>query len=206
MICFIYDYSNDGILWTGRKIFVANKIKEGLLDVEMTFLHQDHPAYEFLRNIDVVHDHIGWNSKSTTFVHMPEQNINPLYLEKKRLAQLRSKIIPLLYKIAHWASRKIIVSPVPEAEGDIEKCLANCNPELEQYDFSITEYAQINEMPVAEAYKELKLRTENYRTQRLRIYSQFENFSTRINRATTVPEIQALYEEIIKKFIKDAFI
>lgn len=206
MICFIYDYSNDGIIWTGRKIAVANKIKEGLMDTEMSFLNDGHPMHDTMANIDVRQGHFTWNMKAMTAVAMQQQNVNPLYLEKKRLAQLRSKIFPALYNIAHWASRKTIVSPVAGIENDIQKCLDNCDPAAGVYDFNINEYALTNGISAEEAYKELNLRMENFRTQRIRIYSQFEYFSKKINSTTTGPEMQALYEEIVKKFVKDMYI
>jgi hypothetical protein len=206
MICFIYDYSNDGIIWTGRKITVANKIKEGLLDTEMSFLNEGHPMHDSVAALDVRQGHFTWNMKAMTVVAMQQQNVNPLYLEKKRLAQLRSRIFPSLYNIAHWASRKTIVSPVAGIEGDIQKCLDNCDPEGGIYDFNINEYALTNDISAEEAYKELNLRVENFRTQRIRIYSQFEYFSKKINQATTGPEMQILYEEIVKKFVKDMYI
>lgn len=206
MICFIYDYSNDGIIWTGRKISVANKIKEGLLDTEMSFLNEGHPAHDSLANIDVRQGHFSWNTKSTSVVSMQPMNINPVYLEKKRLAQLRSRIFPALYNIAHWASRRTIVSPVAGIESDLQKCLDLCDPANGVYDFNINEYALTNGISAEEAYKELNLRVENFRTQRIRIYSQFEYFSKKINRTTTGPEMQAIYEEIVKKFVKDMYI
>lgn len=206
MICFIYDYSNDGIIWTGRKISVANKIKEGLLDTEMSFLSEGHPAHDAMCKIDVRLAHYSWNQKSTSIVPMTMQNTNPVYLEKKRLAQLRSRVFPALYNISHWAARKTIVSPVPGIEFDLQRCLDQCDPALGLYDFNINEYALTNGITAEEAFKELTLRTENFRTQRIRIYSQFEYFSNRINRTTTGDGMRTLYEEIIKKFVKDMFI
>jgi hypothetical protein len=206
MICFVYDYSNDGIVWVGKKIAVANKIKEGLLDTEISFLSDGHPTHDELAAINLQSGHYNWNIKATSVSLMPQGNINPVYLEKKRLAQLRSRIFPALYNIAHWASRKTIVSPVAGIEADLQKFLDDCDPDSGVYDFNIEEYALTNNMPVEEAYKELKLRVDNYRTQRMRIYSQFEYFSKKINITTTGPGMQAVHEEMIKKFIKDTFI
>ena len=121
MICFIYDYSNDGIVWIGRKITVANKIKEGLLDVEMSFLNEGHPSHDSLAALNLQAGHYNWSPKATAVSAMPAGNINAVYLEKKRLAQLRSRIFPALYNIAHWASRKTIVSPVAGIEADIQR-------------------------------------------------------------------------------------
>lgn len=206
MICFIYDYTNDGIIWTGRKIAVANKIKEGLLDTEMSFLNEGHPAHDALASLDVQQGHFTWHSKSTSVSIMPNSVVNPVYLEKKRLAQLRSRIFPALYNISHWAARRTIVSPVAGIEADLKVCIDNSNPDTDQYDFNIVEYALTNNITPAEAYKELKLRIDNFATQRIRVYSQFEYFSKKINQTTTGPEMKVLYEEIVKKFIKDMFI
>lgn len=206
MICFVYDSTNEGIVWLGRKLTVANKIKEGLLDTEMSFLAEGHPSYNALSSIDIRTAHFQWSVKSVTPMAMPDAAINSFYLEKKRLANMRSRIFPALYNISHWANRKNFTSPVAGIENDLQIALDECDPESGEYSFSINEYALTTGIPVAEAYKELKFKVDGMRTQRIRVYSQFEYFSHKINTTTTADGMNAIYNEMMKKFVKDTLL
>lgn len=206
MICFVYDSTNEGIVWIGRKLAVANKIKEGLLDTEMSFLSEGHPSYNALSSIDIRSSHYQWSVKTVAPVAMPDSAVNSFYLEKKRLAGLRSRIFPALYNISHWANRKTFVSPVAGIEADLQVALDECDLDAGVYSFSVNEYALTTGIPVAEAYKELKFRVDGMRTQRIRIYSQFEYFSKKINTTTTGAEMNEIYNEMMKKFVKDTLL
>ena len=206
MICFVYDSTNEGIVWIGRKLAVANKIKEGLLDTEMSFLAEGHPSYLNLSSVNIRDNHWQWSVKQVAPVPMPDTAVNSFYIEKKRLALLRSRIFPALYNISHWANRKTFVSPIAGIENDLQIALDECDPSTGHYSFSINEYALTTGIPVAEAYKELKFKVEGMRTQRLRIYGQFEYFSKKINSATTGAAMDAIYNEMMKKFVKDTLL
>ena len=206
MICFVYDSTNEGIIWLGRKLAVANKIKEGLLDTEMSFLAEGHPSYNLLSLTNIRDAHYQWSVKQVAPMPMPNNAINSFYLEKKRLASLRSRIFPALYNISHWANRKNFVSPVAGIENDLQIALDECDPSANQYSFSINEYALTTGIPVAEAYKELKFKVEGMRTQRIRVYSQFEYFSRKINTTTTAEGMNAIHAEMMKKFVKDTLL
>lgn len=205
MKCFIFDLSNDGIIWIGANLSVANKVRQGILDCEISVIYPSQTdMYQSLTSVENAHLH--WNHKHGKISALPATAINPLYLNKKELAKLRSPAFSQLMLTSSGVLKRIFTTPVPTIENDLAFALANCNPEIDQYDFSITEYAMICGLTNSDAYKELKLYVENMQTQKIRVFSYIEYFTKKLNSAFTQPEIADIRTEIHKKFIQDSYI
>ena len=49
----IDDYSNEGILFVGDNIVVANMVKSGLVDTSIRVLYPFHDAYKIVNRVDL---------------------------------------------------------------------------------------------------------------------------------------------------------
>ena len=205
MKCFIFDLSNDGIIWTGTNLSVASRLRQGILDCEIGVVY---PSQAKLYGALAVggSTNVQWNHKHAELLPLPVNAINPLYLEKKELANLRSPAFGQLMLVSTIALKRIFTTPVPTIENDLTFALMKCKPELDQYDFSVTEYAMICGMSAADAYKELSLYVENMQTQKIRVFSYIEYFTKKLNAASAPAELTAIRAEIYKKFVQDSYI
>ena len=207
MKCFIYDLSNDGIIWVGSSLPIANRLRQGILDCELSVVYPvQKNLYETLCNNDVMSNDMMWNHKSGSIVELPKNSINSLYTQKQELAALRSPAFVKLILLSTIVLKKIHDSPVPTVENDLAIALTKCDPYNNVFDYSVTEYGLICGMSPMEAYKEIKLYVENMQTQKIRVHSYVEYFSKKINSITTQEELIAIVGEIDKKFIKDSYI
>ena len=203
---FIVDSSNDGIIWVGTGIAVANKLKEGLIDCDMASMNTNNPGYtqlsmDYLRANDYY-----WNGRTQRIHELTADGSNSVFIEKKRLAVLRSPSMDSLIGYAMWGYRKTQSFPHQGMDGELDSILLECDPEQNIFSFGIKEYALTCGMSNVEAYKQLRLRVDNYKSQRMRIYSYVDYFSSQINRAMTQTDIVAVNADMLKKFIKDSFI
>jgi hypothetical protein len=203
---FIYDSSNDGIVWTGLNLAVGNRIKDGLLDCDLTQLSPQHESYPILTFENVQQNNLFWNGKKSKIETMPASDVNPIYLKRKQLATLRTNPMSALDRYVVWAYRKTVIFPVAGIDNDLEFELSQCQPDSDFYSYSIIEYSKICNLSPLEAYKQLRLRVNNFRSQRIRTYSYYDYFAHKINSSTTSAEIADIFTEMYKKFIKDSFI
>lgn len=207
MKCFVYDLSNDGIVWVGSSLPIANRLRQGILDCELGVVYPvQKNLYETLSNNDIMSNNMMWNHKSGSIVELPENSINSLYTQKRELAALRTPAFVKLILLSTIVLKKIHDSPVPTVENDLAIALTKCDPYNNVFDYSVTEYGLICSMSPIEAYKEIKLYVENMQTQKIRVHSYIEYFSKKINNITTHEELIAIVGEIDKKFIKDSYI
>lgn len=207
MKCFVYDLSNDGIIWVGTSLPIANRLRQGILDCEIGVVYPiQKNLYETLSNYHVMGGHMMWNHKNRSIVELPENSINSLYTQKQELAELRAPAFVKLILLANIVLKKIYDSPVPAVENDLAVALSKSDPANNVFDYSVTEYGLICGMSPAEAYKEIKLYVENMQTQKIRVHSYIEYFSKKINSITGQEELIAIVSEIDKKFIKDSYI
>jgi hypothetical protein len=207
MKCFIYDLSNDGIIWVGTSLPIANRLRQGILDCDIGVVYPvQKNLYEALSDQDFINNHTMWSHKSRSITELPKNSINSLYTHKRELAAIRSPAFVKLILIATIVLKKIHDSPVPTVENDLAMALTKCDPDNNVFDYSVTEYGLICSMSPAEAYKEIKLYVENMQTQKIRVHSYIEYFSKKINNITTRDELIAIVSEIDKKFIKDSYI
>ena len=203
---FIFDSSNDGIIWMSTNIVVANKLKEGLIDCDMGSMGVNNPSYTQLSMDYLAANNYYWDGKGARIKELPADGENSVYLEKKRLARLRSASMYTVNGYATWAFRKTQSFPHQGMDSELDSILLECDPEQNVFSFGIVEYALTCGMSNAEAYKQLRLRVDNYKSQRMRVYSYFDHFTSQINRAMTHADIDAINAEMHKKFIKDSFI
>ena len=206
MKCFVYDNSNQGIIWIGGSISVGNKLKQGILDSEFTLITHGHPAYDSINKDDLANTNWHWDHKNHKITIIDDHNINPLYLENKRIILMRGPVMGYLYGLIHWALRKTKVFPVDGIDNDINFSLQQCDAKNNIYSYSVIEYATICKMPHKEAYKQLKLQVENIQSQKLRIYSYADYFSDKVNQCRTQQELDLVKEEMFTKFVKDSYI
>jgi hypothetical protein len=84
--------------------------------------------------------------------------------------------------------------------------LDKCDPLANQYTMMLEEYARVMEVPVEQAYKELKLRIESDNIARFRITAMAEKWKNIINTITTSDESASVRKEMVREFWLNAAI
>lgn len=199
----IKDATNDGIVWCGDHIVLANRLRQGLLDCDIITLPDWHLEANNLTVQNITNSNLAWSSKLQTTFTLKEQNVNSIFSERKALALLRAPAIYKLLGISLHAIASTNNFLSGNIDADFSYAISKSVPEQEQFHYSIIEYAQINGMTPNEAYKQLSLRIENFQNIRCRIYSYCDYFTDKINQATDNVTIDAIIAELLKKFISD---
>jgi hypothetical protein len=88
----------------------------------------------------------------------------------------------------------------------IEQELDKCVPKINQYTWAIEEWARIIQVPVKEAYKELKLQVESDKLKRFRIEAMAEKWKRTINAMTNIQTQENIKAEMVKEFWLNAWI
>lgn len=200
---FITDTSNDGVIWVGKSLPVANAIRRGLLDCDLYFLGEHSDQYMQLIPKLVQEQYLKYDNKDFRVINMTVNAVNDLYLEKRRLANLRSLPMLGLFNWSYGSTRKTSISHIPSIDNDITFSLLESDPENGKYEQSIQEYSDILGISVEEGYKELKLLSENFRTRKIRTFAYTEYFVNKINNAYNEDQIKEINEEINRKFNLD---
>lgn len=89
----------------------------------------------------------------------------------------------------------------PEFGSYMEVELLKCSPELGQYTPAVEEYARILEMPIDQAFKELKLKIESDTNIKIRIQALAEKWKRRINQGTTAEELNGIRRDMANEFL-----
>jgi hypothetical protein len=202
----VWDLSNNGVIASSLTLAGANALRAGLIDTEVSHAFPGLvPSYNQLE-IGVQPNHLRWNVSTGDVRPLLQHEINDVYLEKKRLAEVRLPAINKVVLFAIVAPKKTTVYHSTMAEVDFEVSLSRCDVMNGQYDNCITEYAHINNIPVIEAYRQLKLRSENFRSERMRIYSYYDYFIGKINLIEKQSDIEAFYTDMDLILRKDLFV
>jgi hypothetical protein len=195
----IVDTGNDGIVFVGQYLTTVNSLRRGLLDCETFRIRTNNSYYDELSKEVVFSQHLHWTSKEGKLSKLKDNSINDIYLEKKRLAKIREPALhSLMYNWGPTTSRKLSISHFANIETDIAMAILQSNNG--HYHHQIVEYSNIMGIPPAEGYKELKLMSENFQTQKIRIFSYIEFFIKKINQSTDEDEIEEIKEDIMRKF------
>lgn len=201
---FIFDSSNDGIIWVGEDIYIGNRLKEGLLDCDLGAIGPQHDSYGSMSIPP--QSHIFWDGKNSRVQPLPLTAVNPVYTTKRRLVWVRHKPMVMLFRYITWGLRKTFIFPSPSIHADISLTLEDCNPLLNEYSYGVNEYAITCGMQPHEAYKQLKLRVDNFATLQMRVYAQCDMFVHMINNCHTESDAGNVLTLMHRKFVKDNFI
>ena len=201
----LVDYCNDGIIYAGDSIVVANLLKRGLVDADIFALSPSNPAFNKINRNEILYNtsHLSLQWKSLDAIPMSEESKNPIYLERKKLCTLRAPIMERLVRYTFTASLTSKITIWEGFENNLEVALTGCDPESNTYSNAVLEYAHINNVDPAVAFREIKLQTENINSQKMKIYSYQKYFSDKINLTTTEDQIKELWTELIRKFTED---
>ena len=201
----LVDYCNDGIIYVSDSIVVANLLKKGLVDTDIFALIPSNPAFNKINRNEILSDvsHVALQWKSLDAVSMSEESKNPVYLERKRLCNLRAPAMERLVRYTFTASLTSKITIWEGFENNLDFALTGCDPESNTYSNAVLEYAHINNVDTSVAFREIKLQTENINSSKMKIYSYQKYFSDKINLATTKEQIDEIRTEMVRKFTED---
>ena len=201
----ISDCSNEGILYVGEDLLVANLLKFGLVDTKIRLLYPANRDYEQVtKEVIFMRDAHFWIDNENILSNLDSQAFNSVYLNRRVLVKLRYPLMEKLINFIDFASKRSKITIWDGFENNIIKALDEC--QSGSYCSDILEYAHINRMFPEEAYRELRLQTQNIQSLKMRIFAQQQYFVSRINSITTFDQFQPLYEELLDKFFRDSMI
>jgi hypothetical protein len=203
----LFDYSNEAVLYVGENVPALNQLKFGMVDADTRILGTETIGYpkisRTLLNDQTKHFQI---TKNNDIKELPLESVNEVYLERRRLARIRSPLIERICYSAWTASCRSITTPWGGFENNIESMLKSCNEETQMWSDPLKEYAFTNNLRPEHAYREIKLQLENANSLKLRIYALLVHLVGKVNLITTEEEAGPLLEEILDRFWRDAWI
>lgn len=201
------DYSNEGILFVGDNLPVANLVKGGLVDTSIRVLYPFHEAYKIVTREELfVNDKHLQVTKKLGIIDLPVSSHNEVYLERRRLVKLRFPLLEFLIRCTFMSTSTTRQSVWEGIENNMQFSLRDCNPETEKWSDPVEEYALINQITPAEAYREISLQVNNIHSIKMRAYAFQKYYGTKINSITTEAEREALWIEMTDIFFKDTWI
>ncbi len=203
----LFDYSNEGVLYVGENLPALNHLKFGMVDADLRVLGTASPGYNKISKAQLKDQTQHFQiTKSNDIKEMSPESITDLYLERRRLARLRSPLIERACYSAWANSTRGRISPWDGFENNLENMLKECNPETQTWSDSLNEYAFINNLKPEHAYREVKLQFENIHSLKIRIYATLVYIVGKINAITSEDQVASVSEEITNRFWKDVWI
>ncbi len=203
----IIDYSNEGVLFVGDSLAVVNQLKAGLVDTEMRLFYPRHPSYNHINRTELFEQdkHI-FVKRDNTVVELPNTAFNPAYLERRRLVKLRAPLMEMLTRFTFTSTQLCRPTVWEGIENNLQFAIRDSDPINHVYSDAIQEYAQINNVEPAHAYREIKLQCDNIHSIKMRVYSFLKHFADKINMVQTDDEAKSVAQEMENKFFKDTWI
>jgi hypothetical protein len=201
----VWDLSNNGIIACVQTLAAANALRQGLIDTDVSYVFPGVDAYNKV-NFGVVKDNLRWKVSDGSATPLKSHDINEVFIEKKRLAGVRVDAINKIVLFSIVAPRKSGIYHTAMAEADIEYSLTHSNPATDTYHDCITEYAHINRISPREAYKHLRLRSDNYRSDRMRVYSFYDYFINKVNLLENESELPGFTADMDLILRKDIYV
>lgn len=203
----ILDYSNDGVIYVGESQAIVNQLKAGLVDTEMRLFFPRHPSYQLLNRNELLDEnkHL-FIKRDASVTDLPESAHNPAYLERKRLIRLRAPLTEMLIRFTTTATQLCRPTIWEGIENNLQFAIRDSDPSNNVYSDAIQEYAQINNVEPAHAYREIKLHCDNIHSIKMRVYSFLKHFSDKINLIQTAEEAEVVSHEMENKFFRDTWI
>lgn len=202
----ITDYINDGIVFVGSDLAVANQLKLGLLDTRLFVVHAANPNFNLFDEEDFfandrhffINPVVSYEPKP-----LPDHMKYPVYMERRQLVKIRKPIMEQLMRHCAFSSYLCSPTPWPGIENNLEFALKDCNVDIGVYSDAVQEYAFIHKLENYHAYKELKLLVENIHSMKLRSYSYMKYFVDKINQVLDIQQQKEVSSEMITKFVRD---
>jgi hypothetical protein len=203
----ILDCSNDGVIYVGESLAVVNQLKAGLVDTEMRLFFPRYLGYQLLNRNELFDEtkHV-FVKRDGSVTDLPESAHNTAYLERKRLIKIRAPLMEMLMRFTTMATQSCRPTIWEGFENNLEFAIRDSEPANNFYSDAIQEYAQINNVEPAHAYREIKLHCDNIHSIKMRVYSFLKHFADKINLTQTADEAKVVAYEIENKFFRDTLI
>lgn len=201
MKAILVDNTNNGLLWASESQVVCNHLRSGLIDTNVKHVHTWNERYNdfgfgFFGNHWML-------TKNSEIITMPDHLKNDYYLQKKTWVMLRVPLVAALHRRVTevtYASAHVW----PAFDNNIETALNGCDPVEGTFSDEIREYAQINDIDPLYAYRELKIRNDNAKSTKFRMFAWCNKFMTEINAVTTQEQADHVRTLMQNKFFKDS--
>jgi len=211
MKTYLYDYTNFGVLYVHEDPFtpidksnwIFNILRSCVFDTRADRLQSSDSLYLNFNNQAIVNNLYINNLTGGVYLGSPQES-NPVFVEKRKRAQLIAPIVTRLITVIY---SRLLNGRLNEIGIDIYDTLAleiiNSNPEENKYSPGILEYAVTLGITSGQAYTEIKLECETFNSIKMRAYAVSKKYQTLIRQVTTQEQADQLMSEINQKLVAE---
>lgn len=202
----LLDSNNMGVLYASPNVFVVNSLKSGFLEGTVrTLFPQIDPStlkidpYTVILENELLDRHVtwGWKGKRQRLWDLPKDHITEDFLQKKKLAVLRSSLINKIHLRTTVAlNDKSINMPLSyNIDSALQTAVNNSDIDRGIYHRDILELARIRNWSPEMAYKDTKMRLESSNSAKIKIYGLVQKFIDLTNRCESREELDIVENE-----------
>lgn len=188
---------------------MATAIQQGESDVFIVGITQANcPDYALFQHRDYFYEKIMYFDIMRTyrFIETSPDDVSDKWKQRREIIRLRQELFYLwdthaansLARNTQYAWEHFPVVALEE--------LSKCDPKSDKYTWIIEEYARIMEVPVKQAYKELKLQIESDNIRKFRVQTLAEKWKKQINACNDSSQIAECRRNLIREFWQNSYI
>lgn len=201
----VVSMENDCVFTYSPRAITAAALAEGDIDavtVGLTTAYTPFADYAMVKNRDLFYGKAYvYDFKKYSLVETSIDNLSDSWKQTQEVVRLRQEAFFTWESLTYNASLKATQNTWDGYDFVAYTELKMCDASIGAYTQPIKEYARILEMPVEQAYKELKLQTETQIVKKFRIQALSEKWKRRINSCYTKDEIDAARKQMNREFI-----
>lgn len=201
----VVSMENDCVFTFSPRSITACALAEGDIDavtVGMTYAYTQVADYNMVKNRDVFYGKAyAYDFKNYSLKEVPYENLSDSWKQTQEIVRMRQEAFFTWESLTANSALKTTQNTWDGYDFVAYTELSKCNTLEGLFTQPIQEYARILEMPVEEAFKELKLQTEAQIIKKFRIQSLAEKWKRKINTCYTKDEIDAAKKQMHREFL-----
>jgi hypothetical protein len=150
--------------------------------------------HTFYKNIYAI------DKRTVTITEVEEDKVSEGWKRQRNILSLRQDIFYTWETFTAAALARVTRYKWDQFDQLATRELDKCDPANNQFTMMLEEYARVMEVPVEQAYKEMKLRIESDNVQKFRIQAMTEKWKDIINQATEVDQMAQIRKDMIREF------
>lgn len=202
----VYDQTTNGIVCSANSDAHASAIVLGMVNGKSMsfgkFFNRKIPEFNFNFNDTRVGYQI---TENYNIVALPTKFATKAWENYRELIALKSYFLGLWeFRIRQQLNRVNDFYGMSNMMSFLIEQLALCDPKNNYYTSAISEWADIQEIPAAAAYQELKIRQEGYGLIYLRSHALYSKYVRKISMAQDADEVKEQFELACVDLLKKA--
>lgn len=191
----VVDISSKAILTFTKSYSCAVAVSQGLINTESLIIPTALPkVMTMAKQFDLINDHLA-STPDAWLTSLPKKLITPEYLTRRKLASLRGTYIFSLETHLESVTKRGNINFDDSVMSHLIREHSLCKPNEGHYSYGIIEYANIQEIPVEVAYKEIGLMIESCGLIKIRSFAWMQTCINKINSVTNTNEFDRVWKE-----------